>query len=209
MAFDYKKEYKEFYMPKEAPMVINIPKMNYIAVSGSGNPNEAGGAYQRALELLYSVAYTLKMSYKTDYHIKGFFEYVVPPLEGLWWVGKGNDQDFTDKSAFCWIAMIRLPEFVKSEDVNWAKREVNRKKGLDCSSLYFMSLEEGLCAQLMHIGPYDAEPESLAILDTFIETNGYHKDISASRRHHEIYLSDPRKCQPDKLKTVLRIPIVR
>lgn len=206
MAFDYKKEYKEFYMPKSVPAIVDIPPINYIAISGAGNPNEPNGAYQHALGILYPVAYTLKMSYKTDYRMEGFFEYVVPPLESLWWLEK-KDCSFNDKSRFQWIAMIRIPDFVKEEDVNWAKREVCRKKGVDCSSLYFMNLEEGLCAQIVHIGPYDNEPESLAIVDKFIVANGYVKDITSTRYHHEIYLSDPRKCEHEKLKTVLRVPI--
>lgn len=209
MAFDYKKEYKEFYLPKAVPTVVDVPSMNYIAISGCGNPNEVDGEYQRALSILYPVAYTLKMSYKTDYRMDGFFEYVVPPLESLWWIDKDGSNDFTDKSAFKWIAMIRLPDFVKSKDVEWAKDEVRRKKGIDCSSLDFFNLQEGLCVQIMHIGPYDAEPASLAAIDRFIESNDYVKDITASRRHHEIYLSDPRKCLPDKIKTVLRVPVIK
>lgn len=209
MAFDYKKEYKEFYMPKAVPAVVEIPAMNYIAVKGSGNPNEEDGEYRHALELLYPVAYTLKMSYKTDYRMEGFFEYVVPPLEGLWWTDKDGACGFTDKSDFRWIAMIRIPDFVKREDVEWAKNEAGRKKGLDCSAIEFMTVEEGLCAQIMHTGPYDNEPETLGIVDEYLDANGYIKDISGSRRHHEIYLSDPRKSLPDKLRTVLRIPIAR
>lgn len=204
MAFDYKKEYKEFYMPKAVPAVVDIPAMNYIAVKGSGNPNEEDGEYRHALGLLYPVAYTLKMSHKTDYRIDGFFEYAVPPLEGLWWTGNGG---FTDKSDFRWIAMIRVPDFIKREDVEWAKNEVCRKKGLDCSALEFITLEEGLCVQIMHTGPYDNEPETLDIVDKYLEAGGYVKDMTCSRRHHEIYLSDPRKCQPARLRTVLRIPI--
>lgn len=207
MAFDYKKEYKGLYMPKATPAVVEVPGMKFIAVDGSGNPNDTDGEYQRALGILFPVAYTLKMSHKTDHSIDGFFEYVVPPLEGLWWTDNGAIDDFTDKSSFRWTAMIRIPDFVNTEDVEWAKKEVHRKKGLDCSSLYCKSIEEGLCAQIMHIGPYDAEPESLDAIDRHIESNGYIKDITATRRHHEIYLSDPRKCHPEKMKTVLRIPI--
>lgn len=207
MAFDYKKEYKEFYMPKTVPAIADIPSMNYIAVSGKGNPNEADGEYQRALGILYAVAYTLKMSYKTDYRMEGFFEYVVPPLEGLWWTANEESCDFTDKEDFRWTAMIRVPDFVRAVDVDWAREEVRRKKGLDCTALGFMSLDEGLCAQIMHIGPYDSEPETLATLDEYISANGYRKDLSSTRRHHEIYLSDPRKCAPERIKTVLRIPI--
>ena len=208
MAFDYKKEYKDLYMPKATPSIVTVPEMKYIAVNGSGNPNEPGGEYQQALGILYPVAYALKMSHKTDYRINGFFEYVVPPLEGLWWTD--NDVDnFTDKSAFQWTAMIRVPDFVDVADVEWAKREVLRKKGLDCSSLYYMSFEEGLCSQIMHIGSYDTEPLSLDAIYKHLESNGYVKDLTESRRHHEIYLSDPRKCSPEKLKTVLRIPVAK
>lgn len=207
MAFDYKKEYKDIYMPKTTPAVVEVPGMKFIAIDGSGNPNDPDGEYQKALGILFPVAYTLKMSYKTDHCIDGFFEYVVPPLEGLWWTDNGAIEDFSDKSAFRWTAMIRIPDFVKEDDVEWAKKEVLRKKGLDCSSLYCKNLEEGLCAQIMHIGPYDAEPESLEAIDRHIESNGYIKDITATRRHHEIYLSDPMKCRPEKMKTVLRIPI--
>lgn len=206
MAFDYKKEYKEFYLPKAKPVIVEIPSMNFIAVSGSGNPNEPDGEYKRALSILYPVAYTLKMSYMGDYRMKGYFQYVVPPLEGLWWMNS-NDSDFKDKDGFRWSAMIRVPDFVKANDVEWAKEEVTRKKGLDCSSLNFMTIKEGFCAQIMHIGPYNSESESMEILEKFIAANGYRKDLNTKRRHHEIYLSDPRKCAPEKLKTVLRIPI--
>lgn len=209
MTFDYKKEYKGLYMPKATPAIVDVPEMKYIAVNGSGNPNEPDGEYQQALGILYPVAYTLKMSYKTDYRIDGFFEYVVPPLEGLWWTDNPIKNDFTDKSAFRWIAMIRVPDFIDENDVEWAKKEVFRKKGLDCASLYYMSFEEGLCSQIMHIGPYDTEQVSLEAIDKYIESNGYIKDITANRLHHEIYLSDPRKSSPEKIKTVLRIPIAR
>lgn len=209
MAFDYKKEYKGLYMPKATPTIVEVPEMKFIAVNGNGNPNEPDGEYQQALGILYPVAYALKMSYKTDYRIDGFFEYVVPPLEGLWWTDNTITDDFTDKSAFRWIAMIRVPDFVEDDDVEWAKREACRKKGLDCSSLYHMSFEEGLCSQIMHTGSYDTESMSLDAIDRYIESNGYLKDITPSRRHHEIYLSDPRKCSPEKMKTVLRIPIAK
>lgn len=209
MAFDFKKEYKELYMPKATPSIVYVPEMNYIAVFGSGNPNEHEGEYQKAIRMLYPVAYTLKMSHKTDYRIEGFFEYVVPPLESLWWTDNANKNDFTDKSAFNWIAMIRVPDFVKANDVEWAKREVVRKKHIDCVPLRFFSLQEGMCAQSMHIGSYDSEAESLKSIDRFIQSEGYVKDITDERRHHEIYLSDPRKCSPEKMKTVLRIPIVK
>ncbi len=196
-------------MPRTTPAVADVPEMNYISVRGCGDPNEPDGAYQKAIGMLYPVAYTLKMSHKTDYRMDGFFEYVVPPLESLWWTDSGDNDDFTDKSALRWIAMIRVPDFVKSENVEWAKSEVLRKKDIDCSALRFINLREGLCAQIMHIGPYDTEPTSLAAIDRFIQANGYVRDITGERRHHEIYLSDPRKCSPDKIKTVLRIPVAK
>lgn len=197
-------------MPKATPVIVDVPEMKYIAINGSGNPNEPDGEYQRALGMLYPVAYALKMSYKTDYRIEGFFEYVVPPLESLWWtVTNAIIDDLTDKSTFQWTAMMRVPDFVEMDDVEWAKREVFRKKRLDCSSLYYMSLKEGICSQIMHVGPYDTEPVSLDVVDKFIESNGYIKDITAIRRHHEIYLSDPRKCSSEKMKTVIRIPVAK
>lgn len=208
MAFDFKKEYKEFYMPKNKPSIVTVPKANYIAVRGKGNPNEADGAYQKAIGVLYSVAYTLKMSYKTDYNIKGFFEYVVPPLEGFWWQdGIDGSVDYTDKSAFNWISVIRLPDFVTKKDFAWAVETAAKKKKMDCSSAEFITVEEGLCVQIMHIGAYDDEPATVAIMDKFLAENGYENDFSEVRLHHEIYLSDARKVSPEKLKTVIRHPI--
>ncbi len=208
MAFDFKKEYKEFYMPKNKPEIVNVPKANYIAVRGKGNPNETDGAYQKAIGVLYSVAYTLKMSYKTDYKINGFFEYVVPPLEGFWWQdGIDGDVDYTDKSTFNWISVIRLPDFVTKADFEWAVETATKKKKLDCSSAEFVTIDEGLCVQIMHIGAYDDEPATVAIMDEFLSENGYANDFSDVRLHHEIYLSDARKVAPEKLKTVVRHPI--
>ncbi|MFR4250537.1 MAG: GyrI-like domain-containing protein [Christensenellales bacterium] len=208
MAFDFKKEYKEFYMPKNKPSIVTVPKANYIAVRGKGNPNEADGAYQKAIGVLYSVAYTLKMSYKTDYKIKGFFEYVVPPLEGFWWQdGIDGSVDYTDKSAFNWISVIRLPDFVTKKDFAWAVETAAKKKKMDCSSAEFITVQEGLCVQIMHIGAYDDEPATVAIMDKFLAENGYENDFSEVRLHHEIYLSDARKVSPEKLKTVIRHPI--
>ena len=208
MAFDFKKEYKEFYMPKNKPEIVNVPKANYIAVRGKGNPNETDGAYQKAIGVLYSVAYTLKMSYKTDYKINGFFEYVVPPLEGFWWQdGIEGGVDYTDKSTFNWISVIRLPDFVTKADFEWAVETATQKKKLDCSSAEFMTIDEGLCVQIMHIGAYDDEPATVAIMDEFLAENGYVNDFSCVRLHHEIYLSDARKVAPEKLKTVVRHPI--
>ena len=207
MAFDFKKEYKEFYMPKNKPEIVNVPKANYIAVRGKGNPNEEGGAYQQAISVLYAVAYTLKMSYKTDYKIEGFFEYVVPPLEGFWWQDDVESVDYTNKSAFSWISVIRLPDFISKADFDWAVETATKKKKLDCSSAEYLTIDEGLCVQIMHIGSFDNEPATVALMDTYLEQNGYVNDINKDRLHHEIYMSDARKVAPEKWKTVIRHPI--
>ena len=225
MAFDFKKEYKEFYMPKKKPEIVNVPMANYIAVRGKGNPNTPDGEYQQAIGVLYAVAYTLKMSYKTDYKIEGFFEYVVPPLEGFWWQGEQHPVDavvrtdragrredvvgvdYENKDSFNWISVIRLPDFVTRKDFEWAVETATQKKKLDCSKAEFMTIDEGLCVQMMHIGPFDNEPESVAIMDAFLEENGYENDINENRLHHEIYMSDARKVAPEKWKTVIRHPI--
>ena len=207
MAFDYKKEYKEYYLPKQKPQIVEIPSMNYIAVRGKGNPNEENGAYQQAIGVLYAIAYTLKMSYKTDYKIEGFFEYVVPPLEGFWWQEGVKGVDYSKKDSFCWISMIRLPDFITRADFDWAVQEATRKKKLNCSAAEFLTVDEGLCVQIMHIGPYDDEPATVQIMDDYLKANGYVNDISADRMHHEIYLSDARKTAPEKWKTVIRHPI--
>lgn len=207
MVFDFKKTYKEYYIPKNKPEIINIPKVNYIAVRGSGNPNENDGSYQKAINVLYSVSYTIKMSYKTDHKIDGFFEYIVPPLEGFWWQNGIDGVDYTNKSTFNWISVIRLPDFVTKADLDWAVNTATHKKKLDCSSAEFFTVEEGMCVQIMHIGAYDDEPATVAIMDTFLEKNGYVNDFSAVRLHHEIYLSDARKVAQEKMKTVIRHPI--
>ena len=207
MAFDFKKEYKEFYMSKRVPEIVTVPKANYIAVRGMGDPNQEGGAYQSAVSILYAVAYTLKMSYKTDYRIEGFFEYVVPPLEGFWWQEGVDGIDYGDKSTFHWISVIRLPEFVTKKDFDWAVEEAARKKKLDCSLAEFLTIEEGLCVQIMHIGPFDNEPSTVALMDQYIAENGYANDMNENRLHHEIYLSDARKAAPEKWKTIIRHPI--
>ena len=209
MAFDFKKEYKEFYMPKNKPSIVEIPPMNYIAVRGQGDPNEEGGAYQEAIGILYVVAYTLKMSYKGEHKIEGFFEYVVPPLEGFWWQDGVAGVDYGNKAAFKWISVIRLPDFITKEDFDWAVAEVGRKKKLDCSAAEFLTVEEGLCVQIMHLGPFDEEPASVALMNEYLEEQGYENDFSAERLHHEIYLSDARKVAPEKWKTVIRHPIKR
>ena len=207
MAFDFKKEYKEFYMSKSVPEIVTVPKANFIAVRGMGDPNQEGGAYQSAVSILYAVAYTLKMSYKTDYRIEGFFEYVVPPLEGFWWQEGVDGIDYGDKSTFHWISVIRLPEFVTKKDFDWAVEEAARKKKLDCSLAEFLTIEEGLCVQIMHIGPFDHEPSTVALMDQYIAENGYANDMNENRLHHEIYLSDARKAAPEKWKTIIRHPI--
>ena len=207
MAFDFKKEYKEFYMPKNKPQIVNVPNANFIAVRGKGDPNEEGGSYQQAISVLYAIAYTLKMSYKTDYKIDGFFEYVVPPLEGFWWQERVDGVDYSDKSSFNWISVIRLPDFISKADFDWAVATASRKKKLDCSSAEFLSIEEGLCVQIMHTGRFDDEPASVALMDAYLKENGYDNDFGESRLHHEIYMSDARKVSPDKCKTVIRHPI--
>ena len=207
MAFDFKKEYKEFYMPKNKPEIVNVPAANYIAVRGTGDPNEEGGAYQQAISVLYAVAYTLKMSYKTDYRIAGFYDYVVPPLEGFWWQDNVEGVDYTDKSRFSWISVIRLPDFITRKDFDWAVEMAAKKKNLDCSMAEFLTVDEGLCVQIMHVGPFDNEPETVAVMDRFLAENGFQNDFSNTRLHHEIYLSDARKVPPEKWKTVIRHPV--
>ena len=209
MPFDFKKEYKEFYLPPSKPVLVTVPMANYIAVRGKGDPNEEGGAYQQAIGILYAVAYTLKMSYKTDHRIDGFYDYVVPPLEGFWWQEGIDGIDYSDKSTFCWISVIRLPDFITKADFDWAVQTASKKKKIDCSKAEFLSIDEGLCVQIMHIGPYDDEPASVALMDQYLTENGYMNDLSATRLHHEIYLSDARKVAPEKWKTVIRHPIKR
>lgn len=207
MAFDYKKEYKEFYLPKKKPEIVTIPKMNYIAVKGCGDPNKEDGEYKNSISILYALAFTIKMSKLTDYRIEGYFDYVVPPLEGFWWQQGVTQIDYSRKDAFQWISVIRLPDFVSEKDFNWAKQQVKTKKGIDCSNAQFLTIEEGLCVQIMHIGSYDDEPETITLMDKFIKENGYINDFSNTRMHHEIYLSDARRVAPERLKTVIRHPI--
>ena len=209
MAFDFKKEYKEFYMPKKKPAIIIIPAMNYIAVRGQGDPNEESGAYKRSIELLYGVAFTVKMSKKSGRQIEGYFEYVVPPLEGFWWQEGTESLDYTQKDKFRWISVIRLPDFVKKPDFDWAVAEAAKKKKDDFSKVEFMSYEEGLCVQSIHIGLYDAESATIALMHDYMTGQGYVLDISDQRLHHEIYLSDARRVAPEKRKTLIRHPIRR
>lgn len=207
MAFDYKKEYKEFYLPKNKPSIVNLPKMNYIAVRGNGDPNIEDGEYKQSIPLLYGIAFTIKMSKKTDYQIEGYFDYVVPPLEGLWWQDGVKGVDYSRKEAFNFISMIRLPDFVTEKDFTWAVNQATIKKKMDFSKVDFFTYEEGLCVQCMHIGPYDNEPETVALMHNYIKEEGYELDINDKRLHHEIYLSDPRKVDREKIKTVVRHPI--
>lgn len=207
MAFDFKKEYKEFYMPKNKPEIVKIPPMNYVAVRGKGNPNVEGGDYQQAISILYAVAYTLKMSYKTGYKIEGFFEYVVPPLEGFWWQDNIKGIDYSSKDTFNWISVIRLPDFITEKDFAWAVQTATEKKKIDCSSAEFLTVDEGLYVQIMHLGSFDSEPASVALMDAYLKEQGYENDINEQRLHHEIYMSDARRVTPEKWKTVIRHPI--
>ena len=207
--FDYKKECKEFYLPPKKPQIIEIPSMNFLAVQGIGDPNEEGGAYKVSIGLLYGIAYTIKMSKMGKHKMKGYFDYVVPPLEGFWWQDGKQGIDYAHKEEFQWISLIRLPEFVTKEEFDWAVREATEKKKIDFSKVEFLTYEEGLCVQCMHIGPYDNEPETIERMEQFAEEQGYELDFSELRRHHEIYLSDVRKCKPENLKTVIRQPIKR
>ena len=205
--FDFKKEYREFYLPKDVPELVSVPGARFIAVRGAGDPNEEGGAYKAAIGVLYAVAYTIKMSRLGDRRIDGYFDYVVPPLEGFWQQDGIDGVDYARKALFRWVSVIRLPDFVTRADFDWAVAEAARKKKLDCSGAELLSLEEGLCVQCMHIGPYDSEPATVARMDAFLAEEGYENDFSGGRLHHEIYLSDARKTAPDKLKTVIRHPV--
>lgn len=207
MAFDYKKEYKEFYMPKNKPSIVEIPRMNYIAVRGKGNPNDEEGEYKKTIGLLYGIAFTIKMSYKGAHKIDGYFEYVVPPLEGFWWQDGRVGIDYNQKEELNFISIIRLPDFVTKKDFDWAIEEATKKKKQDFSKVEFLTYDEGICVQCMHVGSYDNEPATVELMHKYMEENGYVLDITDKRFHHEIYLSDPRKCNENKLKTVIRHPI--
>ena len=207
MAFDYKKEYKEFYLPPRTPGIVTVPAMHFLAARGQGDPNQEGGAYKQALELLYAVAFTIKMSKLGKHRLEGYFDYVVPPLEGLWWQEGIHGVDYSRKADFRWISLIRLPEFVTKEVFDWAVREASEKKQRDFSPVEFFSWEEGLCVQCMHVGPYDDEPATVAAMEEYAKAQGYEADFGEGRFHHEIYLSDVRRCKPEALKTVIRQPI--
>ena len=207
MAFDFKKEYKEFYMPKNKPSIVTVPSMNFIAVRGQGDPNSEGGEYKLAIGMLYGIAFTVKMSKKGDHQIDGYFDYVVPPLEGFWWQDGVAGVDYIHKESFKWISVIRLPDFVTKEDFDWAVREAAAKKKQDFSKAEFFTYDEGLCVQCMHVGSYDDEPATVELMHAFMEQEGFELDITDKRLHHEIYLSDARKVLPEKLRTVIRHPI--
>lgn len=208
MAFDFKKEYKEFYLPPAKPQIVTVPKANFIAVRGRGDPNEEGGEYGRSIGILYALAYTIKMSPRAGHAMAGYFEYVVPPLEGFWWQAGGRI-DYAHKDKFCFISLIRLPDFVTEHEFRWAEEEATRKKGGDFSKAEFFSYDEGTCVQCMHLGRYDDEPETVARMEAFARGQGFTTDVTAERFHHEIYLSDARRVSPEKLKTVIRIPLKR
>lgn len=209
MAFDYKKEYKEFYMPKNKPSIVEVPTMNYIAVRGKGDPNDENGEYKQSIGLLYAVAYTIKMSKMGSHKIEGYFDYVVPPLEGFWWKEGVQGIDYAHKESFCWISLIRLLDFVTKADFDWAIAKATVKKKTDFSKVEFLTYTEGLCVQCMHLGSYDDEPATVALMHEYAVENGYEIDITESRFHHEIYLSDARRVSPEKLKTVIRHPILK
>lgn len=207
MAFDFKKEYREFYLPGGKPEIVTVPPMNYLAVRGEGDPNEEGGAYKAAIGLLYAAAFTIKMSKMTDHRIDGYFDYVVPPLEGFWWQDGADGIDYAHKENFQWISLIRLPDFVTKADFEWAIAEATVKKKTDFSAVEFLTYDEGECVQCMHVGAYDDEPKTIACMQAYLEENGYKTDVTDRRYHHEIYLSDARKVPPERRKTVIRYPI--
>lgn len=207
MAFDYKKEYKEFYMPPKKPTIVNVPPMNFIAVSGQGDPNDEDSDYKKSIGLLYAVAYTIKMSKMGSRQIEGYFDYVVPPLEGFWWQDGVDGIDYSRKKDYKWISLIRLPDFVTMADFDWAIAEATIKKKTDFSRVEFFTYDEGLCVQCMHIGAYDDEPKTVRLMQEYTESQGYVTDITDKRFHHEIYLSDARRVAPERLKTVIRHPI--
>ena len=204
---DYRKEYRELYQPKTTPTVVDVGEMQFVAVEGRGNPNDENGEYQQAISVLYAVQYTIKMSKMGSRAPAGYFDYVVPPLEGFWWLD--NDEEFSveNKSKYRWLSVIRLPEFVDEKVFQWACQEATKKKKIDTQKAQYLKIKEGLCVQCLHIGPYDDEPKTLKLMHDFINENGWQSDLNEIRRHHEIYLSDPRKTETSKLKTVLRIPV--
>lgn len=209
MAFDFKKEYKEFYLPKAVPDIVTVPPAQFAAVRGMGDPNDENGEYKASIGLLYGIAFTIKMSYRGSHKIDGYYEYVVPPLEGFWWQQGRSEIDYAHKEALCFISAIRLPDFVTPEVFDWAATEAGRKKGVDFSKVELLRVDEGVCVQCMHVGPYDDEPVTIAAMRAHAAQQGYAIDHTTGRLHHEIYLSDPRRCDPSRLKTVIRQPVKR
>lgn len=207
MAFDFKKAYREFYLPKEKPEIVTVPPMNYVAVRGRGDPNAEGGEYRRSIAILYAIAYTVKMSRLGDHRIEGYFDYVVPPLEGFWRQEGVDGFDYARKDELQWISVIRLPDFVDRREFKWAAATAAEKKGIDAAKAEFLTVDEGLCVQLMHLGDYDDEPASVDRMRRYAEENGCVEDFSDARRHHEIYLSDARRVPKERWRTVIRHPI--
>ncbi len=207
--FDFKKEYKNLYLPKDKPVLIEVPPMTFIMVDGSGDPNN-NQDYQQSIELLYALSYAIKMSHKKGKEPSGFFEYVVPPLEGLWWIDEG-EFSLTERDNWLWTSLIRQPDFVTPEVFAWACDEVKAKKpDLPVEKARLEVFEEGLCVQIMHIGPYSTEPETMKKIEAFlVEQDLQDKVPTGEGKHHEIYLSDPRKAKPETMKTVLRHPVLR
>lgn len=207
MAFDFKKEYKELYKPKNKPSIVNVEKATFLAVKGDGDPNTEDSEYKKSISLLYPIAYAIKMSKKGDYKIDGYFDFVVPPLEGFWWQENIEGVDYSNKQNFKFISLIRMPDFVTKEVFEWAIKETTNKKKEDFSKVEYFTYEEGLCVQCMHIGPYDDEPKTVEVMHEYMNKEGYELDITNERFHHEVYISDVRKTVPEKLKTVIRHPI--
>ena len=205
MPYDFKKE--KLYRAGDRPEIVTVPPANYIAVRGRGDPNTIDGAYQRALAVLYALAYTLKTSPRKGKAIPGFFDYVVPPLEGFWWQEGVDGADYGRKADFHWISILRLPAFVTEADFAWAVEGAARRKKLDCSAAELLTVEEGLCVQMLHTGPFETEPETVKVMDAFLAEHGYVNDFTDRRLHHEIYLSDARKTTPDRWRTILRHPV--
>jgi hypothetical protein len=200
MKRDLKKELKHLYSPStKTAEILNVPKLQYLMIDGSGDPNTAQ-TFKDAMSALYSTAYTLKFALKKSEGI----EYPVMPMEGLWWTEDITQFSHEDKANWLWTIMILQPDFVTEAAFEQARADAQKKKGLRAlDDLHLASYAEGLSAQIMHLGSYDDEPTTLAKLDTVIEANGCVK----SGKHHEIYLSDPTRTTPEKLRTIIRYPI--
>lgn len=205
---DFKKRDKVLYQAKKEPTLLEVPALVYIMVDGTGDPNVEDGAYQQALGLLYGLSYTIKMSKNSAWCPEGYYDFVVPPLEGLWDQGGRQGMDYAHKEQLSWTAFIRQPEFVTEAVFDQACAEVRRKKGLDPAKARLVTWQEGLCVQCLHVGSYDDEPTTMERLYEFVREQGLALDYG-TRRHHELYLSDPRKTAPEKCKTLLRLPVKR